>query len=101
MSVTLPASAAGILPSWTAAGFPCPGNLLVHDNRPGLDFPAYKKRRYKQRERKTVPFLQKLISLFEVRKTLPPPVPLLNSDALPFPALLAALSTQLCPAGAS
>lgn len=73
MSVPLAASAAGILPNWAAAaGFPCPGNVLVHDNRPGLDFPAYKKRRYKQRERKTVPFLQKLISLFEVRHRLPP-----------------------------
>ncbi|KAJ8601753.1 hypothetical protein CTAYLR_006749 [Chrysophaeum taylorii] len=30
-----------------------------------LEMPSYKKRRYKPRERKTVPFLQKLISLFE------------------------------------
>lgn len=34
--------------------------------RAAFEMPSYKKRRYKQRERKTVPFLQKLISLFQV-----------------------------------
>lgn len=63
------AAGTGLLPQW-AGGFPCAaGNAMVPD-RPALEVPTYKKRRYKQRERKTVPFLQKLISLFEVRPSL-------------------------------